>query len=93
MEIASLLRTSGVWLQKDEDALNSWARRFLNWMLTSELGKAEHEEGVRTGTGGVDALEGSTGLSVPPWHAKHIFFSPHGAWVSATVTVRANKET
>ena len=46
MEMASMLRTSGVWLKKDEDELKSWARAFLSWLLNSDLGKSERAEGM-----------------------------------------------
>ena len=37
----AILRTSGLWLPADQNALVRWQRQFLTWMITSENGKAE----------------------------------------------------
>jgi Alginate lyase len=41
-DAAGLLQGSGSWTAADADALRQWYRQYLDWMLTSKNGKAEH---------------------------------------------------
>ena len=45
-----LLRSSTAWTQADQVALQGWVRPYLDWMLTSAIGKDEEDEHNNHGT-------------------------------------------
>ncbi|MEZ0540074.1 alginate lyase family protein [Fibrella arboris] len=50
VDAVQLIRASTAWPQKDQVALQGWFRQFLNWMLTSPVGKDEEDEHNNHGT-------------------------------------------
>jgi hypothetical protein len=49
-DAVQLLRGSSVWAPGDHAALQNWFRQFLDWMLTSPIGKDEEDEHNNHGT-------------------------------------------
>ncbi|RIV19511.1 hypothetical protein DYU11_25525 [Fibrisoma montanum] len=50
VDAVQLLKSSKTWPQNDQVALQAWFRQFLNWMLTSPVGKDEEDEHNNHGT-------------------------------------------
>ena len=50
VDAVQLLKPSNAWPQTDQFALQAWFRQFLNWMLTSPIGKDEEDEHNNHGT-------------------------------------------
>ncbi|CCH51534.1 hypothetical protein BN8_00463 [Fibrisoma limi BUZ 3] len=49
-DAVQLLKASKAWPQRDQVALQGWYRQFLDWMLTSPIGKDEEDEHNNHGT-------------------------------------------
>jgi hypothetical protein len=49
-DAATLLETSTAWTATDANALRSWYRQYLAWMLTSKNGREEHQAANNHGT-------------------------------------------
>src|SRR5262249_2113766 len=50
IDAVALLRQSGAWTNEDDNALRAWMKQDLDWLLTSESGKHEHDENNNHGT-------------------------------------------
>ncbi|RYF54419.1 MAG: hypothetical protein EOO39_39390, partial [Cytophagaceae bacterium] len=50
VDAVQLLKVSKAWPQTDQVALQGWFRQFMNWMLTSPVGKDEEDEHNNHGT-------------------------------------------